>query len=159
MKVLLLSDTHGYLDPVITERFAGVDLILHAGDVGQEDVLTQLRRTAPTVAVRGNVDGGGWARELPVDTVVEASGMKIAMLHIAGNPKNPHADALALIQRAQPDMLLVGHSHIPVIERKHGTLWVNPGAAGKQGWHRERTCMLLHIGDERTIHVITLGPR
>jgi putative phosphoesterase len=159
MKVLLISDTHGYLDPVIAERFAGVDLILHAGDVGQEAVLTELRRIAPTTAVRGNVDGGGWARELPIHTVVLAEGMKIAMLHIAGNPQNPHPDALALIQREQPDMLLVGHSHIPVIERKHGTLWVNPGAAGKQGWHQERTCMLLEIGTERTIDLISLGKR
>lgn len=159
MDILLISDTHGYLDPAIAERFAGVEMILHAGDVGQEAVLTELRRIAPTIAVRGNVDGGGWARELPLETVVEAGGMRIALLHIAGNPKNPHTDALALIRREQPDILLVGHSHIPVIERNHGTLWVNPGAAGKQGWHQERTCMVLHIGTERTIDVVTLGKR
>jgi putative phosphoesterase len=159
MKILLISDTHGYLDPAIAERFAGVEMILHAGDVGQEAVLTELRHIAPTVAVRGNVDGGAWGRELPLETVVEIGGMRIALLHIAGNPKNPHADALDLIRREQPDLLLVGHSHIPVIERKHGTLWVNPGAAGKQGWHQERTCMLLQIGIERTIDLISLGKR
>jgi uncharacterized protein len=159
MKVLLISDTHGYFDPALAERFANVEMILHAGDVGTEAVLTHLRAIAPTVAVRGNVDGGGWGRELPLETVVEVGSLRIAMLHIAGNPKKPHADALALIRREQPDILLVGHSHIPVIERAHGTLWVNPGAAGNQGWHPERTCMLLQIGAERTIDLMSLGKR
>lgn len=159
MNILLMSDTHGYLDPAIATRFAEVEMILHAGDVGDEEVLKSLQAIAPTMAVRGNVDGGGWAQELPLERVVEVGGMRIALLHIAGNPTKPRAEALDLIRREQPDMLLVGHSHIAVIERKHGTLWVNPGAAGKQGLHLERTCMLLRIGTERTIDVISLGKR
>jgi putative phosphoesterase len=159
MKILLLSDTHGYLDSAFAERFADVEMILHAGDVGSEAVLDGLRHIAPTVAVRGTVDGGAWARELPLETVVELPGTRVAMLHIAGNPARPHPDALHLIARVTPDIFLVGHSHLPVIERKHGTLWVNPGAAGRQGWHPERTCMLLQLNGERTIDFIRLGKR
>ncbi|MGH2542638.1 MAG: metallophosphoesterase family protein, partial [Ardenticatenaceae bacterium] len=159
MKLGLLSDTHGWLDPALHEWFRDVEMILHAGDVGREAVLEELRGIAPTVAVRGNVDGGAWARELPLQTVATIGGSKIALLHIGGTPKKPGLEARALIKREQPDILLVGHSHIAVVERRQGVLWINPGAAGRQGLHSERTAMLLHLGAKQHIDVITLGPR
>ena len=159
MKIGLISDTHGWLDPALHHWFAGVEMILHAGDVGSEAVLRDLESIAPTIAVRGNVDGGAWARELPLEWVVEVGGTRIAMLHIAGNPKKPRSEARALVAREPPDILLVGHSHIVVIERREGVLWVNPGAAGRQGWQKERTAAILHLGQERHIDLITLGKR
>ncbi len=159
MKIGLLSDTHGWLDPALREWFADVEMILHAGDVGDEAVLEELRAIAPTVAVRGNVDGGPWARELPWEQVVTIGDVRVAIRHIAGSPKKPDRAALDLIERESPDMLLVGHSHIAVIERREGVLWINPGAAGRQGLHRERTAMLLHLGETQEIDVITLGER
>lgn len=159
MKLGLLSDTHGWLDPALLTWFEGVEQILHAGDVGNEAVLETLRTLAPTIAVRGNVDGGGWARELPLETIIEVGGVRIAMLHIAGNPTRPHRSATDLIARTQPDILLVGHSHIPVVERRAGVLWLNPGAAGRQGFHEARTAMLLHLKPSLSVDFITLGPR
>lgn len=159
MKIGFLSDTHGWLDPALHRWFADVEMILHAGDMGSEALLRELETIAPTVAVRGNVDGGAWAREVPLQRVVEVRGTRIAMLHIAGNPKKPTFEAKALIAREQPEMLLVGHSHIVVIERRNGVLWVNPGAAGRHGFHKDRTAAILHLGEERHIDLITLGQR
>ncbi len=161
MKIGLLSDTHGWLDPALLDWFAGAAMILHAGDVGSETILHELGRVAPTLAVRGNVDGGPWARELPLTRLVRVGGLRVAMLHIAGNAKKPHRDALALIAREHPELLLVGHSHIPQIARRDGVLWVNPGAAGQQGFHKERTAMLLHLSDtgKQDIDFIRLATR
>jgi uncharacterized protein len=158
-KIGLMSDTHGWLDPALHDWFAGVEMILHAGDVGSEMVLLELETIAPTAAVRGNVDGGSWARALPLERVVEVAGLRIALLHIAGSPDRPTLEAKALMERERPDLLLVGHSHIPVIQRVGDVLWVNPGAAGRQGLHRERTAAVLQLEEERHIDFITLGPR
>lgn len=157
MKIALLSDTHGWLDPSLARWFEGVEMILHAGDVGDEQILTELGHLAPTLAVRGNVDPA--AASLPLDRIVEVGGVRIAMLHIAGTPKYPRPEALTLIRRERPDMLLVGHSHIPHIQRHQEVLWINPGAAGRHGFHQMRTAALLHLGEKRRIDLITLGPR
>lgn len=158
MRLGLISDTHGWLDPALAEWLAGVAMILHAGDVGSEAVLDALRAIAPTVAVRGNVDGGAWARRLPLETVVEAGALRVAMLHIAGRPRKPSAAARALLAREEPDVLLLGHSHMALAERHAGTLWLNPGAAGRQGFHRERTAMLLET-EPLGLELVTLGRR
>lgn len=162
-KIVLLSDTHGWLDPALAHWCADASLILHAGDVGSEALLGTLRGWAPTVAVRGNVDGGAWARELPLSVTVEVAGQRIALLHIAGSPRRPQRAALDLLAREQPDILLVGHSHIAVVQRAHGTLWINPGAAGRQGFHKERTIMLLHLDAagqaEPALDLVRLGRR
>jgi uncharacterized protein len=154
-----MSDTHGWLDPSLHDWFAGVEMILHAGDVGNEMVLFELETIAPTVAVRGNVDGGPWARALPLERVVEVGGLRIAMLHIAGSPGRPASEAKVLMERERPDLMLVGHSHIPVIQWVGDVLWVNPGAAGRQGLHHERTAAVFLPDEERRIDFITLGPR
>jgi uncharacterized protein len=158
-KIGLMSDTHGWLDPSLHEWFAGVEMILHAGDVGSETVLLELETIAPTFAVRGNVDGGLWARALPVERVVTVGRWRIVLLHIAGSPQKPALEAKVLMERERPDLLLVGHSHIAVIQRVGDVLWVNPGAAGRQGLHVERTAAVLHLEEEMRIDFITLGPR
>lgn len=140
----IISDTHGWLDPAVAEAFAGVDHILHAGDIGQEEVLEQLEAIAPTTAVRGNIDGGP-LRFLPLEVVETFGATRVAMRHIAGSPKRPNKATRELLGRHRPDVLLVGHSHIPVVARLHGTLWINPGAAGRQGFHDERFAALLHV--------------
>ena len=140
----LISDTHGWLNPMFHELFAGVEMILHAGDVGKVSVLEELERIAPTVVVRGNIDGGD-LRQLPLEKVVEVGGRRVAMLHIAGSPKRPKKAARELLVRERPDAIVVGHSHIPVVGRVDGTLWINPGAAGRQGFHTECFAALLHV--------------
>jgi uncharacterized protein len=156
----ILSDTHGWLDPVLLEHFSGVDVIVHAGDVGAESVLDQLRALAPVVAVRGNIDGGALA-DLPDEATVEVAGRRIAVRHIAGSPTRPNQQTLALIEREQPDVLVVGHSHIAVAGRAHGLLWINPGAAGHEGFHAERTAARIEIGvdGELKVYRLHLGRR
>ncbi|MBA2661556.1 MAG: metallophosphoesterase family protein [Bradymonadaceae bacterium] len=157
----LISDTHGWLDPRFHELFASVDLIIHAGDIGHESVLVELESIAPVAAVRGNIDGGE-LRFLPLELLVEVNTRRIAILHIAGSHKRPNLAARELLKRRLPDMLVVGHSHVPVVAKVGAVLWVNPGAAGRQGFHTERFAALLHIDFPQakvTMDRIHLGPR
>lgn len=154
-RVGLLSDTHGWLDPALLEHFRDVALIVHAGDIGRPAVLEALQAVAPVAAVRGNVDGGP-LRDLPLETVVEVAGRRIAALHIAGSPQRPNATALTLMADRKPDVLVVGHSHIPVAGRMGDTLWINPGAAGREGFHDERTAALLEVPAEGEMRVLRI---
>lgn len=160
ISVGLVSDTHGFLDPDLLEVFEGVEHIIHAGDIGDPKIVEQLREVAPTTAVRGNIDGGE-LRFCPLEEVVEVAGKQIAALHIAGSPDRPRKAAVELIRRRHPDVLVVGHSHVPVVGRVDDTLWINPGAAGRQGFHRQRTAALLHITDDGELQLdrVILGPR
>jgi len=119
----VISDTHGLLRREAVDALRGCDRIIHAGDVGTEDVLRQLKRLAPVVAVRGNVDRGAWAAALRPSTTVELDGHAIHVLHILSD--------LAL-QPAQAGISAVvyGHSHKPSIEHRDGVLYLNPGSAG-----------------------------
>ncbi len=156
----LVSDTHGFLDPDLIEVFDGVDHIIHAGDIGDPEILERLREIAPTTAVRGNIDGGE-LRFCPLEEIVDIAGKEIAVLHIAGSPKRPRKQARELIGRERPDAIIVGHSHIPVVGRVDETLWINPGAAGRQGFHHQRTAALLHITDDGEFGMdrVVLGSR
>lgn len=159
-KIGLISDTHGWLDPFILEAFKDSDLIVHAGDIGAMDVIDQLETVAPVSVVRGNIDGGD-LRFFPLERVDEVGGRRIAVLHIAGNPKRPNKTALDFIRRESPDVIVVGHSHVPVVGRVEGCLWINPGAAGKSGFHDLRFAAILWIEPDGTISMdrVFLGGR
>jgi putative phosphoesterase len=123
MKVGVLSDTHGLLRPEAREAMRGCGLILHAGDVGDEDVLMELRKIAPVVAVRGNVDSGPWAGRLPATEVAECEGKSLYLLHrLADLDLSPRAACF--------DAVIYGHSHRPAIEWRKEVLFFNPGSAG-----------------------------
>ena len=156
----IVSDTHGWLDPQLLEAFEGAELILHAGDIGDEEVLEQLEEVAPVKAVRGNIDGGP-LRFLPLDVCVEVNGRTIAMRHIAGSPKRPNRATRELIMRTKADLVVVGHSHIPVVARVADALWINPGAAGFQGFHDLRFAARLRVdaAGEMSLERVHLGPR
>jgi putative phosphoesterase len=156
----LVSDTHGWVHPFLHEAFAGCECIVHAGDIGSQEVLDELETIAPVHAVKGNIDGGE-LRFLPVERVDEVAGKRIAVLHIAGNPRRPRPAARALIARERPDVLVVGHTHVPVVGRVGDTLWINPGAAGIEGHHDLRFAALLHIeaDGELAMDRIHLGSR
>ena len=161
MKIGILSDTHGWLDPALERWFAGTDCLLHGGDVGSVAVLDALNAIAPTIAVRGNVDGGAWAQALPLEYATTLNGRRIAMCHIAGRPGRITTGARAFIARERPDLFLCGHSHLLLVQRVGAMLWLNPGAAGRQGWHQQRTAFLLTIeaSGEMALDKIELGPR
>lgn len=123
MRVGIISDTHGLLRPEAERALHGVDLIIHAGDVGQPDILAKLKHIAPVFAVRGNVDIGAWANELPATTVVEADSASFYVLHnLRELDLRPDA--------AKFDFVISGHTHQPQHCEQNGVLYINPGSAG-----------------------------
>src|SRR5436305_2031772 len=119
-RIGLISDTHGLLRPEAVDALEGSDLIIHAGDVGKPEVLDALKRLAPVVAVRGNVDRGPWADALPLTAIVKPG---IYVLH---DVKELDFDPSTKGYR----MVVSGHSHKPSQTERGGVLYVNPGAAG-----------------------------
>jgi uncharacterized protein len=119
----VISDTHGLLRPQAVAALQGSILIIHAGDVGSPDILDALRRIAPIVAVRGNVDKGSWAKRLPETEVVQVDDSSMYVLHILDelDLDPPTAGFRAVIS---------GHTHQPKMETKDGVLYFNPGSAG-----------------------------
>jgi len=134
----LISDTHGLLRREAVEALRGSDLIIHAGDVGDPKVLKELRKLAPVVAVRGNVDTEEWAEALPLTTVVEAGSVLIYVLH--------DANALNLSPAAAGFRAVVsGHSHKPTKLTRDGVLYVNPGSAGPRRFQLPITVARLNL--------------
>lgn len=119
----VISDTHGLLRPEAVNALTGVDLILHAGDIGAREVLTRLRSIAPVVAVRGNTDNGNWVEALAETEVTEVGSVVIYMLHdLQEIDVSPAAAGFHVV--------ISGHSHQPLIETRGGVLFINPGSAG-----------------------------
>src|SRR5215213_1536770 len=118
----VISDTHGLVRPQAIRALKGVDMILHAGDVGNAAVLDTLRDIAPVVAVRGNNDRGEWAESLPNWQVVEIGSVSIYMLH--------DLKEIDISPAGEFQVVVNGHSHKPVVEERRGVLYVNPGSAG-----------------------------
>ncbi|MFP4307418.1 MAG: metallophosphoesterase family protein [Desulfococcaceae bacterium] len=119
----VISDTHGLLRPEVPEALAGVDRILHAGDVGSREILDALSRIAPVTAVRGNTDHGRWADSLPPVEVVSLGAATIYLLHDLGAlDLNPAAAGFQAV--------IFGHSHKPAVRENGGVLYLNPGSAG-----------------------------
>jgi putative phosphoesterase len=119
----LISDTHGVLRPEALVALRGSDLIIHAGDVGKPEIIDQLRVLAPVVAVRGNIDKGAWASQLPLTAIAEAGSALIYVLHdIAQLDLDPVA--------ARFNVVVSGHSHEPGQTERNGVMYVNPGSAG-----------------------------
>jgi uncharacterized protein len=138
-KVGLISDTHGLLRPEAIAALEGTDLIIHAGDVGRPGILVELRKIAPVVAIRGNIDTDHWAAELPATTAVDVNGGLIYVLHDVHDLDLNPADAGFR-------MVLSGHSHKPGQTERDGVLYVNPGSAGPRRFRLPVTLGLLDAG-------------
>lgn len=119
----VISDTHGLLRPEALDALHGSDLIIHAGDVGNPEIIEKLRRVAPTFVVRGNIDKGHWAGALPMTEVVEVGERLFYVLHDISQLDLDPADA-------DFAAVVFGHSHVPSIETRDGVLFLNPGSAG-----------------------------
>lgn len=162
-RIGLLSDTHGYLDDAVLRHFKSVDEIWHAGDVGNPEILDQLAASKPLRGVYGNIDGQAVRARFPEANSFLCEEVKVTMLHIAGYPTRYNANAKALILREKPQLLIAGHSHILKImyDRELEHLHINPGAAGQQGWHQEKTIVRFTIDGKniRDCEVIELGKR
>ena len=146
----VISDTHGLLRPQAVKALEGVELIIHAGDLGGPEVLARLTAIAPVQAVRGNTDKGDWARPLPRNRVVEVAGVQLYVLHnLYELDLNPGAAGLAAV--------IYGHSHQPSLEHQEGVLYLNPGSAGPRRFSLPVTLALLQVaGDSLKVEFIKL---
>ena len=130
-RIGVIGDTHGYLDPVVLELFAGVDHIIHCGDVGDPEVLSELAKIGPLSAVAGNLDHGEWADQLPSEMSVTVAGVRFVVGHKRKRlMKRFAAGKLGEgEQRTPPDLVVFGHEHQPVVFWVDATLFLNPGSA------------------------------
>lgn len=165
MKIGLISDTHGFWDDNILQYFKDCDEIWHAGDVGETgQIIENLNKIAPTLVVYGNIDTPEFQRTYPENLFIEREGVKIFMTHIGGKPPSYNPRVRKLIESEKPNVFICGHSHIlrAMPDPKHGNLlYLNPGAAGNQGFHKIRTMMRFEInkGKVEKLEVIELGKR
>ena len=131
MLVGVISDTHGFYDPRVAPLLRGVEHILHAGDIGSDEVIQQLSEIAPVTAVRGNNDREGPPSSHPEEETLELGGCRIRLTHVVKPPRQGSA-GLARYQADGVEVVVYGHSHIAFRERRGGVLFFNPGAAGKR---------------------------
>ena len=146
MLVGLISDTHGLLRPEVFDVFHGVELILHAGDVGGREILTELRAIAPVQAVYGNTDRPG------EPGLVESLDLSLAGLsvHVSHGHELGSPTPAKLAARYSADVIVYGHTHKPLIERVHGALVVNPGAAGPRRFELKPSVARLTLANGRS---------
>ena len=163
MRIGLLSDTHGFLDPAVFTHFADCDEIWHAGDFGSLDIIDQLRAFKPLKGVSGNVDNAEIQRQMPPELSWESGGVRVYMTHNGGYPGHYGKEVKLALLRYRPDLYICGHSHILRVMRdpELTLLYMNPGACGHQGWHKMRTLLRLttEAGKISDVMAIELGPR
>ncbi len=157
-KILLLSDTHGYIDKTMLKYVQQADEIWHAGDIGDVQVTDTIKKYKPLRAVYGNIDGGELRKEFPEQQIFEVEGVKVFMIHIGGYPGRYSPAARKVIQKEKPDLFISGHSHILKVmyDPQLQLLHMNPGAAGKKGFHKVRTMLRFQIekGEIKNLEVI-----
>ena len=162
-KILVLSDTHGYIDDRIEEYARNSDEVWHAGDFGSLEVLKKLEKISFLRGVYGNIDNHLIRRDLSEFQIFEICKLKVLMIHIAGNSKNLSSTTTDLINFHRPNILVCGHSHILKIEylKSKNFLYLNPGAAGKYGFHKIRTMIKFEIVNKtiENMNIIELGNR
>ena len=137
-RIGVVSDTHGLVRSALIHALSDVELIVHAGDIGGPQVLEALRACAPVVAVRGNMDGGPWARGLQASEVVEVDGSLLYVLHDAGElDLDPGAAGFRAV--------ISGHSHRPSLDEREGVLYLNPGSAGPRRFRLPASAAILNL--------------
>lgn len=162
-KILLLSDTHGYLDEAICNYARQVDEIWHAGDIGSLEVVDKLKAIRPLRAVYGNIDGKEIRAVCPENQHFVCEKKKVWMTHIGGYPPRYTPALLNELKQNPPGIFICGHSHIlkVIYDKNLGILHINPGAAGKYGFQAVRTMVRFAIEGEdvKNMEVIELGKR
>ena len=157
----LLSDTHGYLDDAVFTHFADCDEIWHAGDVGTIAQADTLAAFKPLRCVYGNIDGQDVRIVHPEHQFFEVEGVNVWMTHIGGYPGRYPAKIKETLLHFKPDLFICGHSHILKVmyDQKFKLLHLNPGAAGKHGWHKVRTLLKFTISDKKIANLVVVEIR
>jgi len=159
----LISDTHGFLDEAVFKHFENCDEIWHAGDFGTIEVANQLNAFKPLRGVYGNIDGQDIRLQYPEHLRFECEELKVWITHIGGYPDRYSPRIREEIYRNPPGLFISGHSHIlkVIYDKKISCLHLNPGASGKQGWHKVSTLLRFCISGEKihNLDVIELAKR
>ena len=153
MKILVISDNHGYVDEGILSHAAWADEVWHAGDwlnTAMHEAITKLGK--PIIGVHGNIDGMDVKVEYPDVQLFDREGFRILMIHIGGKPGRYPANVKDIINKTKPDIYVCGHSHMLQVQRDpkyNNLLFLNPGAAGQHGVHDEQTALRFKIDGSR----------
>jgi uncharacterized protein len=162
-RIGLLSDTHGYLDERILAYLDECDEIWHAGDIGDNETAQKLSALKLLRAVSGNIDGPDLRNDFPVRLRFICEEVDVLIIHIGGYPGHYSPEVRKEILCSAPKLLISGHSHIlkVIYDNKHKLLYINPGAAGLQGFHQIRTLVRFSVEKDiiRDLEVIELGQR
>ena len=155
VQIGLLSDTHSYFPKQINAHFQDVDEIWHAGDIGNLAVANELENLKPLRAVYGNIDGADLRVRYPAFLYFIIEQVSVLITHIGGYPNKYQPEALKLIQQYKPHLMICGHSHILKVmpDLKYNLLHLNPGACGKQGWHKVNTMLKFNIELDRVTNL------
>ena len=164
MKILLLSDSHSYLDAQVLDYCQACDEIWHAGDIGTLSLADSLAALKPLQAVYGNIDGEDIRKQYSEDLWFEREGLLIWMTHIGGYPPRYNRRVKNILEERVPDIFVCGHSHILKVvrdEARNGMLCLNPGPIGRQGFHKIRTMLRFELseGKIQRMEVIELGKK
>lgn len=156
-KIGLISDTHGYLDEAVFKHFEDRDEIWHAGDFGTLELAERLAAFKPLRGVYGNIDGPDVRQTYPEHLRFTCEQVDVWMTHIGGYPGKYHPSIKRQIYTKPPKLFISGHSHIlkVIFDKAINCLHINPGAAGKQGWHKVRTLVKFCISEEK-IHTLEI---
>ena len=162
-KILLLSDTHGYLDDAILMHVANADEVWHAGDIGTIELTDRIAKIKPLRAVYGNIDGHVLRSAFKEDLIFTCEGINVFITHIGGYPTRYSKGIKEKLMIHRPDLFICGHSHILKVIRDQQLrlLHMNPGAAGIHGFHKIRTMLRFEISEVKiqNVEVIELGLR
>jgi len=148
-RIALISDTHGYICPRILELVAECDEVWHAGDIGSAAVVEAIEKVKPLRAVWGNIDGTDMRQRFPEFNRFSIDGLDVLITHIGGYPGKYDSKVMPIIRQNPPKLLVCGHSHILKVmnDKSLGLLYMNPGAAGKYGFHLKRTMLMFEVED------------
>ena len=162
-KVLVISDTHSYIDDRIIKYASEADYVIHAGDVGSFDVIRKLKSVSEVFFVYGNIDGNEIRSESNKFEFFKINDLKILLTHISGKTPKYNKETLIKIKEHNPDLLIAGHSHILKIQydKINKLMFLNPGAAGRHGFHLKRTMLRFEIKLNKieNLEIIELGSR
>lgn len=162
-KVLVISDTHSYIDDRIIKYASEADYVIHAGDIGSFDVIRKLKSVSEVLFVYGNIDGNEIRSESNKFEFFKLDDLRILLTHISGKTPKYNKETLIKIKEHNPDLLIAGHSHILKIQydKINKLVFLNPGAAGRHGFHLKRTMLRFEIKLNKieNLEIIELGSR
>ena len=162
-KILLISDTHSFLDEKLFKHIDEADEVWHAGDIGNIDLTDKLKKLKPLQAVYGNIDGTEIRKEFKKNLIFNCENVKVYITHICGQPTNYLKEVKDILELEKPKIFICGHSHILKVmyQNKYEVLHLNPGACGNHGFHQIKTALRFVIDDTeiKDLAIIEFGNR